>query len=111
MQNFKLPYLATSILDFFQRISNYEARLKKHFRGYPEHIAYCSKTFYNNDLQAIRLRTKPVNQIIHFENLKYEIKDETNNSNEKEAEHIIKEIEKTQSSKILSTFGVITTFK
>ena len=100
----------TSILDFFQRISNYEARLKKHFRGYPEHIAYCSKTFYNNDLQAIRLRTKPVNQIIHFENLKYEIKDETNNSNEKEAEHIIKELEKIKSSKILSTVGVITPF-
>ncbi|WP_297682452.1 hypothetical protein [uncultured Candidatus Pelagibacter sp.] len=48
----------TSILDFFERIANYNAMLKKHFRGYPEHIAYCSKTFYSDDLQAIRLKIK-----------------------------------------------------
>ncbi len=100
----------TSILDFFQRISNYEARLKKHFRGYPEHIAYCSKTFYNNDLQAIRLRTKPIKEVIHFENLKYEIKDEINNSNKKEAEHIINQLEKIKSDKTSVSVGIITPF-
>ena len=52
---------------FFENISNLSVRLRKHFRGYPEYIEYCSKTFYNSDLQAIRLRTKPINEIIKFD--------------------------------------------
>ena len=28
----------TSVLDFFENISNLDVRLRKHFRGYPEHI-------------------------------------------------------------------------
>ena len=54
----------TSVLDFFQNINNLDIRLKKHFRGYPEHIAYSSKTFYNSDLQAIRMRVKPISEVI-----------------------------------------------
>ena len=102
--------IKTSILDFFSNISNYDARLKKHFRGYPEHIQYCSKTFYNSDLQAIRLRTKPINEIIKFKNLNYEIIDEVGNYNKKEAEFIIKQLEELKEKNIKTTVGIITPF-
>ena len=100
----------TSILDFFERIANYAAMLKKHFRGYPEHIAYCSKTFYSNDLQAIRLRSKSLKDIIHFEVLDYEIDKETDNTNDGEAKYIIKQLEKIKESEAETTVGIITPF-
>ena len=100
----------TSILDFFERIANYAAMLKKHFRGYPEHIAYCSKTFYSNDLQAIRLRSKPIKDIIHFEILDYEVDKEIGNTNDQEAKYIIKQLEKLKESGDETTVGIITPF-
>lgn len=100
----------TSILDFFERIANYAAMLKKHFRGYPEHIAYCSKTFYSNDLQAIRLRSKSIKDIIHFEVLDYEIDKETDNTNDGEAKYIIKQLEKIKEKEQETTVGIITPF-
>ena len=100
----------TSILDFFERIANYAAMLKKHFRGYPEHIAYCSKTFYSNDLQAIRLRSKSIKDIIHFEILDYEIDKEIGNTNDQEAKYIIKQLEKLKEKEIETTVGIITPF-
>lgn len=100
----------TSILDFFERIANYNAMLKKHFRGYPEHIAYCSKTFYSNDLQAIRLRSKSIKDIIHFEVLDYEIDKETQNTNDQEAKYIIKQLEKIKEREDETTVGIITPF-
>ena len=100
----------TSILDFFQNINNLDVRLKKHFRGYPEHIAYCSKTFYNSDLQAIRLRTKPINEVIKFDILDYEVEDEEGNYNKKEAQLIIKYLEKLKEKKTKQTVGIITPF-
>tara|TARA_X000000950_G_C13909720_1_gene658481 strand:+ start:154 stop:4722 length:4569 start_codon:yes stop_codon:yes gene_type:complete len=100
----------TSILDFFERIANYAAMLKKHFRGYPEHIAYCSKTFYGNDLQAIRLRSKSIKDIIHFEILDYEIDKEVGNTNDQEAKYIIKQLEKLKESGAETTVGIITPF-
>jgi len=99
----------TSILDFFQNIANFDTRLKKHFRGYPEHIAYCSKTFYNSDLQAIRLRTKPINEIIKFEYIEQSTNEE-HNYNKKEVEIIIKHLEKIKESKLEQSVGIITPF-
>ena len=100
----------TSILDFFIRIANYDTRLKKHFRGYPEHIAYCSKTFYSNDLQAIRLRTKPINEIIKFQILDVDKEEDHLNINDKEVEYIIKQLEDLKKNEIDTTVGIITPF-
>ena len=100
----------TSILDFFINIANYDTRLKKHFRGYPEHIAYCSKTFYSGDLQAIRLNPKSASDVIKFYILDYEITDEDGNYNKKEAQLIISYLEKLKEKKIKQTVGIITPF-
>jgi superfamily I DNA and/or RNA helicase len=99
-----------SILDFFIRIANYDTRLKKHFRGYPEHIAYCSKTFYNNDLQAIRFRTKPIRDIIKFEILDDDKISEGLNINDTEAQFIIKKLEEIKKKELDTTVGIITPF-
>jgi hypothetical protein len=107
LQNFNVR---TSILDFFENISNLSVRLRKHFRGYPEHIEYCSKTFYNSDLQAIRLRTKPINEIIKFDILDYDAKEEQGNINFKEADLIIKYLEKLKKQESKSTVAIITPF-
>ena len=107
LQNFNVR---TSILDFFENISNLSVRLRKHFRGYPEHIEYCSKTFYNSDLQAIRLRTKPINDIIKFDVLDYDAKQEQGNINFKEADLIIKYLEKLKNQNTQSSVAIITPF-
>ena len=100
----------TSVLDFFQNINNLDIRLKKHFRGYPEHIAYSSKTFYNSDLQAIRQRTKPISEVIKFDILDYTANEETGNYNKKEAQLIIKYLEDLKKKKVNQTVGIITPF-
>ena len=107
LQNFNVR---TSILDFFENISNLSVRLRKHFRGYPEHIEYCSKTFYNSDLQAIRLRTKPINEIIKFDILDYSAKEEQGNINFKEAELIIKNLENLKKQNSKASVAIITPF-
>ena len=107
LQNFNVR---TSILDFFENISNLSVRLRKHFRGYPEHIEYCSKTFYNSDLQAIRLRTKPISEIIKFDILNYDAKEEQGNINFKEAELIIKNLEKLKKENSKYTVAIVTPF-
>ena len=99
----------TSILDFFQSIANFDTRLKKHFRGYPEHIEYCSKTFYNSDLQAIRMRIKPINEIIKFEYLDFSTEEE-GNYNKKESQVIIKHLERIKDQKKIQSVGIITPF-
>ena len=48
--------IKVSVLEFIERISNYNALLKKHFRGYPELISFSSKTFYHGELQAVKIR-------------------------------------------------------
>jgi len=57
LERLKLFDVTSSVLEFFTNIANYETMLKKHFRGYKEHISYSSKYFYNNEIQAIRLRS------------------------------------------------------
>jgi len=56
----------TSILSFFERISNYSIMLKKHFRSYREIISYSSKYFYSDSLQVTKIRAKQIPDVIKF---------------------------------------------
>lgn len=98
-----------SILDFFNSIANYTTTLKKHFRGYKEHISYCSKNFYKNSLEAIRINSKPIDEIIKFTILE-EGDFEIGNTNTNEANFIIQELEKMCELKLSQTVGIITPF-
>ena len=110
MERVKNFDIKVSILDFFDGISNYRAMLRKHFRGYKEHISYCSKTFYENNLQAIRINSKPIDDIIKFTILD-EGEFETGNINKVEANFIIKKLEDMIKENKNNSIGIITPFK
>ena len=58
--------IKTSILDFFEFISNYNTQLMKYFRGYKEIISYSNKYFYQNTLQVMKIRGKPIEDVLSF---------------------------------------------
>lgn len=101
--------IKTSILDFFAFVSNYNILLRKHFRGYQEHISYSNKYFYSGYLQAIKLRNKPIDDIIKFTYLEPEINTlPYRNVNLNEIHYIISELNRIKDSNIKCTVGIIT---
>ncbi len=86
--------IKTSVLDFFEYISHFNVMLKKHFRGYRELISYSSKYFYNDQLQAIKIRSLPVSEIILFTYVEPDGKKELiENTNSPEIDAIVAHLE------------------
>ena len=101
--------IKTSILEFFERINNYSIMLKKHFRGYRELISYSSKYFYEDALQAIKIRAKSIDDIITITLIDHDSRSEiTNNSNKLEIDAIVSEVERILKEEPSSTVGIIT---
>ena len=101
--------IKTSILDFFERISNYNIMLRKHFRGYREIISYSSKHFYDDGLQAIKIRAKPIEDVIRFTHIDHDGRAEiVENRNQLEIEAIVAEVERISRDEPDSTIGIIT---
>jgi len=104
--------IKTSILDFADRIANYGVMLKKHFRGYKEHISYSSKYFYGGQLQAVKIRGKPIEDVVKITILKDDGKESIlGNVNEPEGEFIQKEMEYLIDLHKPPTVGIITPFR
>jgi hypothetical protein len=100
--------IKTSILEFFERINNFNIMLKKHFRGYKEIISYSSKHFYDDSLQAIKIRAKPIEQVIKFDFIDHDGRIETvENSNRLEIEAIVAEVERIAKEEEAS-IGILT---
>jgi hypothetical protein len=112
LERLKLFDVTSSVLEFFTNIANYETMLKKHFRGYKEHISYSSKYFYNNEIQAIRVKSPDLRlkDIIKFDVLDYKKEETIGNSNKNEADFIIKQLEKFKKDNYSGSVGVITPF-
>jgi len=105
--------IKTSILEFFDFVSNYNVMLKKHFRGYRELISFSSRWFYDGSLQAIKIRGKPINEVIKFTILEHDEKLELQdraNTNPLETEFIIQELERMVEEEAPMSVGVITPF-
>lgn len=101
--------IKTSILEFFERISNYNIMLKKHFRGYRELISYSSKYFYSDNLQAIKIRATPIEETIKFSFVEHDGRMETvENSNQLERDAILAEVERIAREEPNRTIGIIT---
>ncbi len=101
--------IKTSILEFFEFISNYQSQLLKHFRGYRELISYSNKYFYNDKLQVMKIRSKPVNEILEFTVLEDASGSSTlPNSNEAEIDFIVSELKKLHDSQMKISVGIIT---
>ncbi len=101
--------IKVSILDFFGFINNYQTRLVKHFRGYPELISYSNKFFYEGGLQVMKVRGIPISSVIKFTQIEHDGKQELEkNTNVPEAEFIISELIKLKEENKVLTVGIIT---
>lgn len=100
-----------SILEFFDLIANYQAMLRKHFRGYQELISFSSKYFYDGQLQAIKIRGKPVHDVIRFEILEADSAANGKNVNKVEADFILQELRRMIDEDTGMTVGVISPFR
>jgi hypothetical protein len=105
LKNFNIK---TSILEFFESISNYRTQLLKHFRGYKEIISYSNEYFYKN-LQVMKIRGKPVDDVLKFSLLRHDGKTELEaNTNGQEADYIIDELKKLKDARLSVSVGIIT---
>jgi hypothetical protein len=95
LNQIKMFDIKTSVLDFVERIANLKIMLRKHFRGYPELIRFSSKYFYSNQLQAVKIRGKPIEEVISF--VPVEMPDEkvelVQKTNSVEAKAIVRRLE------------------
>jgi superfamily I DNA and/or RNA helicase len=101
--------IKTSVLDFFEFISNYNMQLLKHFRGYKEIISYSNKYFYRNSLQVMKIRGKSIDEVIKFTYVKASAKDEVYpNTNMAEVDFVITELLRLKDLKSEASVGIIT---
>jgi hypothetical protein len=97
-----------SVLDFIEPISNFDIQLKKHFRSYPEMIGFSSKHFYEDTLQVMKIRGKPLADVIEFDAVAHDGRLDKRNINDIEARHIIGRIEQLLACEPPPSVGVIT---
>lgn len=101
--------IKTSILDFFEFITNYRTQLLKHFRGYKELISYSNRYFYQDNLQVMKIRGKNINQVLEFSVIDHDGKEELiKNTNTLEAEFILNELNKLKEENQKVSVGIIT---
>lgn len=101
--------IKTSILEFFEFISNYNIQLTKHFRGYKEIISYSNKYFYQDSLQVMKIRGKKIDEVLKFTVLKDDGKIELiPKTNQLEIDHIVDELNKLKEAKDKPSVGIIT---
>jgi hypothetical protein len=107
----KLFNIKTSVLEFVERIASYHAMLKKHFRGYPELISFSSRFFYNGQLQAVKIRGVPIDDVIRFTQVPDDGRIEVRkNINSPELEAILSELQELAQLEEPPSVGIITPF-
>lgn len=100
-----------SILEFCSLAASYSVMLRKHFRSYQELIGYSSSTFYGHQLQAIKIRGVPVDDVIRFAQIDVTDKKVTRGTNEAEGEFILQQLLELLEEESPPTVGVITPFR
>jgi hypothetical protein len=100
-----------SVLEFCSLAASYSVMLRKHFRSYPELIGYSSKTFYRGNLQALKVRSRPIDEVIRFEQIDPEGHTCTRAVNEAEARAILARLEEMLGQENPPTVGVVTPFR
>ncbi len=101
--------IKTSILEFFEFISNYNTQLLKHFRGYKEIISYSNKYFYQDKLQVMKIRGKSIDDVLKFTVLKHDnAKEELPNTNLTEIEFVVDQLKELKKQDSVVSVGIIT---
>ncbi len=99
LNQIKMFDIKTSVLEFVERIANLRIMLRKHFRGYPELIGFSSKYFYKNQLQAVKIRGIPIDDVIRFHEIEHDgLVGLRAKTNEPEATVIVEELMKLADS-------------
>ncbi len=103
--------IKNSILDFLRNVSNYQCSLKKHFRGYHEIIGFSNDAFYRSSLQVMKIRGKPISEVIHFHYVDSDgTPEKYRNTNQGEADFILSELERLKQEGFKGSVGIITPF-
>jgi hypothetical protein len=100
--------IRSSVLDFIEPISNFSIQLKKHFRSYPEMIGFSSKYFYGDSLQVMKIRGKPIEDVIEFDAINHDGLVDQRNVNALEARRIVDRITELLDSDPSPSVGLIT---
>ena len=103
--------IRTSILEFFEYTTNYQAQLLKHFRSYKEMISYSNANFYRDKLQVMKIRGKNIDDVLRFTILPSssdERAPKNRNINQQEVRFIISELLKLKEQKSKASVGIIT---
>lgn len=101
--------IKTSILEFFEFITNYNTQLLKHFRGYKEIISYSNKYFYQDSLQVMKIRGKKIDDVVKFSFVDHDGKDESvGNSNKAEIDFIVGQLKIMHENNKTESVGIIT---
>lgn len=104
--------ITNSVMDFFELVTNYSIQLRKHFRGYPELIGFSSKFFYDGSLQVLKIRGKPIDQVLEFvENDDPDAIEIHRNANHWEAEKILERLEQLLCEEKPPSVAIITPFR
>ena len=112
IQRLKQFDVKKSILEFFDLIASYSDMLRKHFRGYQELISFSSKYFYGGELQAIKVRGRPMDEVIRFTILEHDgRKERYRNVNTQEVEFILDRLRHMVEEEEGMTVGIITPFR
>lgn len=96
-------------MDFFELITNYQVQLSKYFRGYKEIISFSNHEFYQDSLQVMKIRGKPVDEVLKFTYLPHDGKLESvSKTNPAEVEFIASELRKLKEQDSSVSVGIIT---
>jgi superfamily I DNA and/or RNA helicase len=111
LQRLSMFDVKRSVLEFCSLASSYTIMLRKHFRSYPELIGYSSKTFYDGQLQAIKIRGIPVEDVIRFNQVEVGDQIVTRTTNIAEINFISDKLIQFLDLENPPTVGVITPFR
>ncbi len=112
VQRLKQFDVKRSVLEFFELITNYTDMLRKHFRGYQELISFSSEYFYDGELQAIKIRGKPIDEVIEFSVVAPSaVPERYRNVNTPEAEFIRDRLRQLVDDEEGLSVGIITPFR
>ncbi len=100
-----------SILEFCSLGASYSTMLVKHFRSYQELIGYSSETFYKGQLQALKIRGVPIEDVIRFDLVSVGDRKVTRATNEAEVDYILERLLELLEEEEPPTVGVITPFR
>lgn len=101
--------IKTSVLEFFEYISNFTIQLNKYFRGYKEIISYSNRYFYGDSLQVMKIRGKMIDDVLKFKFIDHDGKTEViPKSNSIEIDFLISELQKLKAAGEIYSVGIIT---